>query len=101
MLRPKNLLAALPEKLPSELTEVLFEASGSLRLERIVSTGQASAPGFWYDQEEAEWILVLSGEGCLEFEFPAEKLTLAAGDSLLIPAHRRHRVAWTSPEEPT
>ncbi|MEM8549520.1 MAG: cupin domain-containing protein [Verrucomicrobiota bacterium] len=101
MLSQKNLLHNLPQDRPNELVEVLLEGSGPLRLERIVSTGHASAPDFWYDQEEAEWILLLAGEGCLEFASPAEKVTLVAGDSLLIPARRRHRVAWTSPDQPT
>ena len=67
-----------------------------VRLERIVSHGQASAEGFWYDQDEDEWVLVLEGQAELRFEDPDEWVTLRAGDHLLIHAHRRHRVESTT-----
>jgi cupin 2 domain-containing protein len=61
------------------------------RLEQIVSNGEASANGFWYDQPDAEWVLLLCGKATLRFA--GEKpLKLAAGDSLLIPARSKHRV---------
>ena len=69
--------------------------TGPARLERIVSNGHASEPGFWYDQPQPEWILLLKGEATLEFEDGAE-LALKSGDSLIIHAHCRHRVASVS-----
>jgi cupin 2 domain-containing protein len=72
-----------------------------VRVERIVSTGQASPPGFWYDQAWAEWVLVVSGEALLQFEDESEPRRLTAGDYLHIAPHRRHRVAWTDPNQPT
>ena len=72
-----------------------------MRIERIVSTGQASPPGFWYDQDWAEWVLVLSGAAGLEFEGEAAPRRLGPGDCVLIPAHARHRVAWTDAHQPT
>ena len=72
-----------------------------VRIERIVSTGQASPPGFWYDQDRAEWVLVVSGAAGLLFEGEAEPLSLGPGDWVHIPAHRRHRVLWTDPANPT
>ena len=95
-----NLLASLPARLPAEQIITLV-ANDNLRIERIVSTGQASPPGFWYDQPWAEWVLVLAGAAGLVFEGEAEPRVLRPGDYLLIPAHRRHRVAWTDPEQPT
>ncbi|QDT64239.1 cupin domain-containing protein [Calycomorphotria hydatis] len=95
-----NLFADLPESLPEELVEILVENSGG-RIERIVSTGQASPPGFWYDQEEHEWVLLLTGSAVLRFEDQQEVLSLKPGDHIMIPAHRRHRVESTSPTEPT
>jgi cupin 2 domain-containing protein len=89
---PGNLLADLPRSLGNEQTVELV-TSDNLRIERIVSTGQASAPGFWYDQDWAEWVLVLAGSAGLLFEGEAEPRVLRPGDYLLIPAHRRHRVA--------
>jgi cupin 2 domain-containing protein len=75
-------------------------ARPGLRIERIVSTGQASPPGFWYDQPEDEWVVVLKGRAALVIEGEAERV-LAPGDFVFLPAHRRHRVAWTAADEPT
>ncbi len=74
------------------LTPVLQESG--FRLEHIASKGAASPPGFWYDQDKPEWVALLRGHATLEFE--DERLTLKPGDSLLIPAHTKHRVADTS-----
>jgi cupin 2 domain-containing protein len=95
-----NLLANLPSQLPEELIEVLAE-SKHVRIERIVSRGQCSPPGFWYDQQEHEWVAVLKGSARLRFEDQEETSLMLPGDQVLIPAHRRHRVEWTTPKEPT
>ena len=95
-----NLFTDLPTDLPKELVEVLAE-NKHVRIERIVSTGQASPEGFWYDQNEAEWVLVLKGEATLLFEGNDEPIHMKAGDYVNIPAHRKHRVEWTTPDEPT
>ncbi len=71
-----------------------------VRIERIVSRGHSSPPDFWYDQPENEWVIVLSGNARLELE-EAEPLELGPGDYLNIPAHVRHRVAWTDPDQDT
>lgn len=67
---------------------------GRFRLERIHSFGAASEPGFWYDQEEPEWVLLVKGTAAVEFE--EGTLELGAGDGFTIPAHQRHRVVRTS-----
>lgn len=95
-----NLLADVPTSLPEELFETLVSAP-AVRIERIVSHGHASPPGFWYDQSQAEWVLVLCGAARLRFADPEETVELRAGDSLNIAPHRRHRVEWTTMEEPT
>ena len=82
------------------LVTTLLSAPG-LRVERIVSAGQQSPPGFWYDQSEDEWVVVLEGAAALEFEGQQEPVRLAPGDWVNIPAHRRHRVAWTAPARRT
>ena len=66
----------------------------SFRLEHIASHGRCSAEGFWYDQDRPEWVLLMQGQSVLEFE--EGSLELKAGDSLLIPARMRHRVASAS-----
>jgi cupin 2 domain-containing protein len=93
-----NLLRNLPEAGGDEALEKLLETA-DLRIERIVSHGHASPEGFWYDQDESEWIVLLSGAARLQFE--DRTLPLGPGDSLNIAARVRHRVEWTSPDEPT
>jgi cupin 2 domain-containing protein len=95
-----NLLADLPTQLADEEITTLLAIPG-LRIERIVSTGQASPPGFWYDQPQAEWVLLLHGSAGLLLEGEAAPRRLKSGDHLLLPARLRHRVAWTDPREPT
>jgi cupin 2 domain-containing protein len=95
-----NLLSPLPDAETAERADMLFTRPG-LRIERIVSRGQASPPGFWYDQPEAEWVLVLAGAARLRFEDEAEARLLGPGDWVDIAPHRRHRVEWTDPEAPT
>lgn len=93
-----NLFENIPERLPGELVEVLADSS-SVRIERIVSDGQASPEGFWYDQEQHEWVLLVSGSAVLEFE--DGMLEMHPGDHVLIPARQKHRVAATSAAEKT
>ena len=101
---PNQLLDVLPAPESAdegeERVDVLVQSS-QLRIERIVSTGQASPPGFWYDQDEHEWVLLLSGEAGLRFEHEEDVRRLAPGDQVHIPAHARHRVEWTSEAELT
>ena len=96
----ENILANLPTKLPDERFDELLRGDG-FRLERILSTGQASPAGQWYDQDQAEWVLVLRGSAQLQFEGEAESVELGPGDYVLIPPHCRHRVQWTDPRYPT
>ena len=71
------------------------------RVERIVSTGQTSPPGFWYDQDVAEWVVLLAGAAELQFEDEAAPRKLAPGDWIDIAAHRHHRIHWTDPSQPS
>lgn len=91
-----NLFENIPGEMPDELVEVLASGSGSVRIERIVSRGQASPPGFWYDQAATEWVVLLRGSAELRFEKTDALTQLQAGDWIEIPAHCRHRVEGTS-----
>jgi cupin 2 domain-containing protein len=93
-----NLLADIPANLPDEVVETLL-TTASLRVERIVSHGHKSPDGFWYDQEQHEWVLLVAGAARLEFEDGI--VELKPGAFLNIPAHRKHRVQWTDPSQPT
>jgi cupin 2 domain-containing protein len=96
----RNLLENIPRELPEELIEELVRTPGA-RLERIVSRGHRTADGEWYDQEWDEWVVVLSGSARLRIEGEPDDVSLRAGDSLLLPAHVRHRVEWTDPTADT
>src|SRR3954454_1156040 len=95
-----NLYEDVPERLAQEQVLALL-ATESLRIERIVSTGQASRAGFWYAQERAEWVLLLRGSARLKFADEAGDRQLAPGDYVHIPARARHRVEWTDDAQPT
>jgi cupin 2 domain-containing protein len=94
-----NLFADIPTDLPAEVFTDLFTTS-AIRIERIVSHGQSSPDGFWYDQPTGEWVVVLRGAARLRLE-GEDPIELVPGDYVNIPAHRRHRVEWTTPDEPT
>ncbi len=96
----KNFFDDIPSAFSEEQLEVLQTGEG-IRIERIVSRGQVSPEGFWYDQNEAEWVLVLKGAATLMFEGKKDSVFLGPGDYLNIAAHTRHRVEWTDPDQET
>ncbi len=93
-----NLFENVPDSIPAEVIQRLA-ANGHVRIERIVSHGHTSPDGFWYDQEEQEWVIVLKGAARLQFEDTV--VDMRPGDFVNIPAHQKHRVEWTTPDEPT
>ena len=99
-LQSGSLFADVPTRLDKEEFTVVARLPGA-RVERIVSTGQASPPGVWYDQEWNEWVVLLSGSARLRLEGEPSARAMAPGDFINIPAHRRHRVEATDPREPT
>lgn len=100
MIRSGNLFANLPEQLVEEETTILASHPGAV-VERIVSTGQGSPPGFWYDQDYVEWVIVLAGAAGLRIEGEEGPRNLRTGDYVELPAHVRHRVEWTDPDHST
>ena len=95
-----NLFASIPEVLGDEDFQEILSRPG-LTIERIVSRGHRSPDGFWYDQDRDEWVLLIRGNAGIVFEGDPSPVELKPGDHVLIPAHRRHRVAWTSETENT
>ena len=95
-----NLLTELPDASAAEVFQTLL-TGGAFRLERIVSAGQVTPVGEWYDQEQCEWVVVLAGSARLRFEDEDDSRELVPGDHVWIAAHRRHRVQATDPDQPT
>jgi cupin 2 domain-containing protein len=100
MVATGNLFADIPARLAQEQITTLMSAP-DLRIERIVSRGQSSPPGFWYDQPQAEWVIVLAGCALVTLEGDSAPMRMEPGDHVHIPAHRRHRVEWTDPAQAT
>lgn len=89
----------LPDNLPNrEVFEPLLE-SDRILIERIISTGQTTPPDEWYDQARDEWVMLLQGEARLAYE-DGSSIELKRGDYILIPAHQKHRVEYTSENPP-
>jgi cupin 2 domain-containing protein len=98
MITPKNLFADIPYELKEELIETILQTS-NFRIERIVSRGQRSPDGFWYDQADNELVMLLKGSATIRFENQSQPIKMKPGDYLHIKKHVRHRVEWTNPEQ--
>jgi len=97
----QNIFVEIPaEHSADEVFEELVSAGG-VKIERIISEGHSSPEGLWYDQEQEEWVMVLAGSAGLIFEGSDEVIELNPGDWINIPAHKKHRVEWTDPNEKT
>jgi cupin 2 domain-containing protein len=99
MLSVKNLFTDISAEMQDEMYTPIVRTE-DIRIERIVSRGQASPPGFWYDQETNEWVLLVKGSATLCFS-DGREIDLVPGDHVLIPRHLRHRVERTAPEGET
>ena len=96
----ENIFSQIPDELPEELTQTLAE-NRHVRIERIVSSGHVSPEGYWYDQRESEWVILLQGEAVLAIHGRPEPIRLKPGDFVNIPAHQKHQVLWTAEDKPT
>ena len=94
-----NIFRPLPQCSDSEIFEDILRIP-NIRIEHIVSHGQSSPEEGWYDQAEAEWVILLQGSAVLGFE-NGKEISLQVGDYVHIPAHCRHRVVMTDQEEAT
>ncbi|MCK6264260.1 cupin domain-containing protein [Vibrio sp. ZSDE26] len=94
-----NIYSNIPNTLPQEIFTDLLKTE-HLRVERIVSDGHSSPESGWYDQNENEWVIVLQGQGVLEFE-DGRIITLNVGDHHNIKAGEKHKVLSTSANEKT
>ena len=96
----QNIYTSIPADIPEELFQVILK-TGNARIERIVSKGHSSPEGFWYNQDQNEWVILLRGNAHLLFEGSDDIIELKTGDHIHIPAHTRHRVEWTEPKGET
>ena len=94
-----NILDSIPKDLSNELFEDLV-SSDKVKIERIISKGHTSPDFGWYDQEQSEWVIIIAGSAVIGFD-DKPSVTLNAGDYLNIPAHQKHKVAWTDPNVET
>lgn len=94
-----NLFESLPEDMSDEVFSDIVQGN-NIKIERIISKGQTSPKSEWYDQEENEWVIVLKGEAKLSFQ-NNNVVHLVAGSHLNIPAHTKHKVTWTTPNQET
>jgi cupin 2 domain-containing protein len=98
--KTQNIFSEISESTIDEIFETMLRRD-HFKLERIISSGHATPPGEWYDQEMDEWIILLSGRAGLIFDHETEVLVMQPGDYIHIPRHKRHRVEWTDPEQKT
>lgn len=98
-LKPANLFARLPAAKRAEGVTELLDRPG-LRLERIVSHGQATPEDAPMVQDRDEWVVLLQGAAGLRIA-GFEEVTLKPGDHLLIEKGAAHWVTWTAKGEPS
>lgn len=96
----KSIFAGIPDNQKDELIETILQEP-NLRIERIVSDGQSSPDGFWYDQDDNEWVILLKGSAGLRFEGQEDVIVLKPGDHVRIERHQKHRVEWTDQDQKT
>ncbi len=93
-MRIQNMFSNIPPDVSEEIIETIINCP-NVRIERIVSKGHSSPPGFWYDQDENEFILLLKGSASLLIEGCQDQVVLNSGDYYNIKSHIKHRVEWT------
>ncbi len=100
IMRVDNIFSTIPESVEDEIFETLLDA-GRFKLERILSSGQATPPGEWLDSDAHEWVILLKGGAGILFEGQSGVTVMHPGDYVHIQAHQRHRVEWTDEKQKT
>lgn len=95
---PFSLFTSEPTDWSEEQIETMLNRPG-VRIERILSKGHTTPEDQWYDQEDDEWVVLLQGAAQLEIESQKDLIRLRPGQGVLLPAHCRHRVVWTDPQQ--
>jgi cupin 2 domain-containing protein len=98
-MKKENIFANLVKNKDKEIFQEIL-SKNNIKIERIVSYGQSSPKEGWYDQEGDEWVMVLKGKAVLSFK-ESDDVVLESGEYINIPAHTKHKVSWTAPDEET
>ena len=98
-MKKSNIYENFLKQMDGEFFENLI-LSENVKIERIISNGDITPTGKWYDQDNDEWVMIMKGEAVLSFENQKD-ITLKSGDYINIPANTKHRVSWTSQEQET
>ena len=98
-MKKENIFANLVKNNDKEIFQEIL-SKNNIKIERIVSYGQSSPKEGWYDQENDEWVMVLRGKAILSFK-DSDDVVLESGEYINIPAHTKHKVSWTTPDEET
>jgi len=99
-MKKSNIFTNIPNKINQEVFEDIV-SNKNIKIERIISHGDITPKGEWYDQDTNEWVMLMQGEAILSFEDDKSSIKLTAGEYINIPAHIKHRVSWTTPNEKT
>jgi cupin 2 domain-containing protein len=95
-----NIFLGIRNRSAEEIFETIIKTN-QFKIERIISDGQSTDKGKWYDQDEDEWVILLRGSAGLLFESNNEEIIIKSGDYINIPAHQKHRIEWTDANEKT
>jgi len=98
-MKKENIFKNITKNPDKEIFEDIISKDG-IKVERIISHGQTSPKEGWYDQNSDEWVMILKGEAVLSFQ-NSDDVRLKKGDYINIPAHTKHKVSWTLPDEET
>ncbi len=99
-MKTMNIFSKIPPQFDEEVFENILQ-NNSFQLERIVSRGQATPKGQWYNQDRDEWVILLQGSAALKIEGHDELLKMRPGDHVHLPANLKHRVEWTDAQQTT
>ena len=95
-----NLFLNIPDKIKSEIFDPIIK-NEKFRLERIISQGQSTPEGEWLEQDNDEWVVLLTGKARIRFEDDKDSYLMESGEYIYIPSRKRHRVEWTPSDKQT
>ncbi len=98
-MKSNNIFKNIPKQLSEEIFEDIISQDG-VKIERIISKGQSTPKGEWYDQDTNEWVIIMKSKAVISFE-DSDDVKLGLGDYLNIPAHTKHRVSSTDESQET